>query len=68
MQEIKVGKTYKHYKGNIYKIIAIGKHSETEEEMIVYQSTKTNDIWIRPVKMWNETVDKNGTLRFTLID
>lgn len=50
MQEITIGKIYKHYKGNIYKIIALGKHSETEEDMIVYQSVKNGDIWIRPKK------------------
>ena len=33
MQEITVGKTYRHYKGNIYKIIAFAKHSETIEDM-----------------------------------
>lgn len=66
MQEITVGKTYKHYKGNLYKIIALAKHSETNEDMIIYQSIKNGDIWIRPTVMWNETVDENGTLRFTL--
>jgi hypothetical protein len=66
MQEITVGKTYRHYKGNIYKIIAIAKHSETTEEMIVYQSVKTGDTWVRPIKMWNEIVDEKGTLRFAL--
>lgn len=66
MQEISVGKVYKHYKGNIYKIIAIAKHSETEEEMIVYQSVKNGDIWVRPHSMWNEVVDDKNTLRFTL--
>ena len=35
-QEITIGKVYKHYKGNLYKIIAFAKHSETEEDMIVY--------------------------------
>ena len=65
-QIIEVGKIYKHYKGNLYKIIAFAKHSETTEDMIVYQSVKNNDIWVRPKKMWNEKVDKNGTLRFTL--
>lgn len=40
MQEISVGKTYRHYKGNMYKIIALAKHSETVEDMIVYQNTK----------------------------
>lgn len=66
MQEITVGKIYKHYKGNLYKIIALGKHSENLDEMVVYQSVKDGQIWIRPKTMWNETVDDNGTLRFTL--
>ena len=66
MQEITVGKIYKHYKGNLYKIIALGKHSENLEEMIVYQSVKDGQIWIRPKSMWNEIIDNNGTLRFTL--
>lgn len=66
MQEITVGKIYKHYKGNLYKIIALGKHSENLDEMVVYQSVKDGQIWVRPKTMWNETVDDNGTLRFTL--
>ena len=66
MQEITVGKTYKHYKGNVYKIIALGKHSETCEDMIIYQSVEKGDVWVRPQKMWNETIDNKGTLRFTL--
>ena len=68
MQKIEVGKTYKHYKGNIYKIIALGKNSENLEEMVVYQSVKDNQIWVRPASMWNEVINNNGTLRFTLID
>ena len=66
MQEITVGKTYKHYKGNIYKIINFAKHSETTEDMIVYQSIEKGDIWVRPKSMWNEVIDEKGTLRFTL--
>lgn len=66
MQEITIGKTYRHYKGNLYKIITFAKHSETTEEMIVYQSVKAGDVWVRPMKMWNEVVDEKGTLRFTL--
>ena len=66
MQEILIGKTYRHYKGNIYKIIAFAKHSETCENMIVYQSVKDGATWVRPKSMWNETIDENGTLRFTL--
>ena len=66
MREIIVGRTYRHYKGNIYKVTALAKHSETLEDMVVYQSVNTGDVWVRPMKMWNETVDKNNTLRFTL--
>lgn len=66
MQEISIGKTYKHYKGNLYKIIAFAKHSETLEEMIIYQSIETGATWARPKHMWNETIDNEGTLRFTL--
>ena len=66
MQEITVGKRYRHYKGNIYKIIAFAKHSETMEDMIVYQSIENGNIWVRPKYMWNEIIDNKGTLRFTL--
>ena len=43
---------YKHFKGNIYKVIAIAKHSETLEDMVVYESVKTKEIWVRPLAMW----------------
>jgi hypothetical protein len=66
MQEIIIGKNYKHYKGNLYTIIGFAKHSETGEDMIIYKSIKTGETWVRPRVMWNEIVDKNGTLRFTL--
>ncbi|MCQ2753749.1 MAG: DUF1653 domain-containing protein [bacterium] len=67
MQEITVGKKYRHYKGNLYEIIALGKHSETTEDVIVYKSLKTGDVWVRPYRMWNEVIDDNGALRFTLV-
>lgn len=68
MQKIEIGKIYKHYKGNKYKIIEFAKHSETLEDMIIYKSLDTGKVWVRPYKMWNETVDNSGTLRFTLIE
>ena len=67
-QEIVIGKTYRHYKGNLYKIIALGKHSETCEDVVVYQSVESNDVWVRPQSMWNEWVEKANSLRFTLVD
>ena len=66
MQKILVGKIYRHYKGNYYKVLGIAKHSETLEEMVVYQSIEHGEIWVRPYSMWSEVVDEQGTLRFTL--
>ena len=68
MQEIIIGRTYRHFKGNLYKVIGFAKHSETLEDMVVYQPLKTGDNWVRPKSMWNEIVDDKGTLRFTLIE
>ena len=67
MEEILLNRTYKHYKGNIYKVIALGKHSETVEDMVVYQSVEHGDIWCRPKNMWFDKIDETTT-RFTLID
>lgn len=68
MQEITIGKKYKHFKGNLYKIIGFARHSETDEDMIIYESLRNNTVWVRPKSMWNEVVDDKGTLRFTLLD
>ena len=68
MQDIVIGKTYRHFKGNLYKVIGFAKHSETLEDMVIYSPLKTGDTWVRPLSMWNEVVDDKGTLRFTLIE
>lgn len=57
---IKLGK-YRHFKGNEYEVIAIAKHSETFEEMVVYKALYGDgDIWVRPAKMWDETIERDG--------
>ncbi len=63
-----INKIYTHYKGNKYKVLAIAKHSETLEDMVVYQALYDEcGIWVRPKSMWNEEVLVNGkkVLRFT---
>ena len=68
--EIKLGK-YRHFKGNEYEVIGIARHSETLEEMVVYRALYGDaGIWVRPVEMWNETVERDGKAfqRFTYID
>ena len=54
---MKLGK-YKHYKGNLYKVLGIAKHSETQEELVVY--TDDNQMWARPKKMFLENVNVEG--------
>ena len=52
--------TYKHYKGNVYEVIGIAKHSETLEEMVVYKSVVDGQIWVRPKEMFLENVEVEG--------
>ncbi|MHB8064146.1 MAG: DUF1653 domain-containing protein [Ruminiclostridium sp.] len=60
MNEIKLGR-YRHFKGNEYRVLYIAKHSETLEEMVVYQALYGNmGIWVRPVSMWNEIIERDG--------
>lgn len=54
---------YKHYKGNIYEVLGIAKHSETLEDMVVYKATYQRDgenLWVRPLKMFMETMIIDG--------
>lgn len=52
---------YRHFKGNEYEVIAVAKHSETLEEMVVYKALYGDGgYWVRPASMWNETVTKEG--------
>ena len=69
MESIKIGK-YHHFKGNEYEVICVARHSETLEDMVVYKALYgEGGIWVRPMKMWNETVEVNGNKisRFTYI-
>ena len=60
MDEIKPGR-YRHFKGNEYKVLHIARHSETLEEMVVYQALYGEyGIWVRPASMWNEMVEHQG--------
>ena len=59
----KAGEVYRHFKGNYYKIIAVGHHSETKEYMVVYydisgQNSSIDDPCIRPLDMFMSEVDR----------
>ncbi|NQZ11913.1 MAG: DUF1653 domain-containing protein [Algicola sp.] len=52
---------YKHFKGQFYQVIAVAKHSETQEQHVVYQPMYgERGIWIRPLAMFDETITREG--------
>ena len=60
VQAIQPGR-YRHFKGNMYEVIGIAKHSETEEPMVVYRALYgEGGLWVRPADMWNEQITRNG--------
>ena len=57
--ELQTGK-YRHFKGNEYEVISLARHSETEEPMVVYRALYgEGGLWVRPLSMWNEQVDRD---------
>ena len=70
MEDIVINGVYKHYKGNLYKVLGFAKHSETNEDLVIYMALYGDYcVWARPKHIWNEIVEKNGKKykRFELI-
>ena len=60
MAKIKLGK-YRHYKGKDYQVLGVAKHSETSEELVVYQKLYDDySMWVRPLSMFIENVEVDG--------
>ena len=52
---------YRHFKGNIYRVLHIAKHSETLEDIVVYQAMYgERGIWARPKAMFEEVIERDG--------
>lgn len=65
--------TYRHYKGGLYTVLAVAKHSETLEDLVVYVCQYHNErshVWVRPLGMFLESVHIDGKTipRFEYID
>ena len=52
---------YRHFKGNEYEVLFTARHSETEEEMVVYRALYgEGGLWVRPMGMFLENVTVDG--------
>ena len=52
---------YRHFKGGRYELIDVARHSETQEEMVVYRALYgEGGLWVRPLRMWSEVVERDG--------
>ncbi len=52
---------YRHFKGNEYEVIGTAMHTETREELVVYRALYgERQMWVRPLKMFQENIDKDG--------
>lgn len=55
------GAVYRHFKGKEYRVLSVARHSETLEEMVVYQQLYgERSIWVRPLSMFLEVVERDG--------
>ena len=60
MSTVRPGR-YRHFKGNEYQVLGVARHSETEEEMVVYRALYGDGgLWVRPAAMWTERVERDG--------
>lgn len=60
MSKVTTGR-YRHYKGKEYRVIGVARHSETEEEFVVYRQCDGDfGLWVRPKDMFMGTVEVDG--------
>lgn len=66
-REIKTGSKWKHFKGGLYQVIGVARHSEDpNQEFVVYKHLDgeseygLDQLWVRPKEMFLEKVDRDG--------
>jgi len=66
-----VGRKFRHFKGNLYRLEGFATHTETQDEMVVYRALYgEHGLWVRPAKMFFETIERDGKRmkRFELVE
>lgn len=52
---------HRHFKGQPYEVMGTARHSETQEEFVVYRALYGDGgLWVRPRAMWDEHVERDG--------
>ena len=60
INEVRLGK-YRHFKGNLYELIEVAHHSESQEPVAVYRALYgDHGLWVRPLEMFLETIERDG--------
>ena len=57
-RELNIGGTYRHFKGTTYRVLALARHTETDEELVVYQAESGGTVYARPKAMFLSPVDR----------
>ena len=58
---VEVGQNYTHYKGGKYTVLALAKHSESLEDLVIYQDRENpSKIWARPLEMFVSKIMVDG--------
>lgn len=61
---------YRHFKGNLYQLLDVARHSETGEKLVIYRALYgERGLWVRPAAMWDEVIERDGQQyrRFTYV-
>ena len=59
MQQLQIGRVYRHFKGDYYLVEALAKDSETGEACVIYRKLYGDgSLWVRPLEMFLSKVDR----------
>lgn len=64
----KKGEFYRHFKGTVYQVLGYAKHHDTNEEMILYKSSKDEIVWVRPLSMFTDIHPVHEVKRFEKVE